>query len=159
MNNYLTGTLLLVIVVLFASYSLSNTKTPNATKVTSVITVPEPSHDFGDIDIFGGTVQTTYTLRNEGPEDVTILSAVTSCMCTEGKIGDLTFGMHGSSGVTVVIPAGGEQVLTAIFDPLAHGPDGTGKIKRELTLKTDSTGTPEILVTFSGNVVKGETSP
>ena len=35
-----------------------------------------------------------------------------------------------------------------------HGPNGTGRIKRELTLQTNSTITPEIKATFTANVVK-----
>ncbi len=156
MNKYIIGALILVGILIVASYGLTKDETSQLTEVASVITVVEPSHDFGDIDIFSGKVSTTYTLKNEGDEDVSILSAVTSCMCTAGKIGDLEFGMHESSGKTVIIPAGEEKTLTATFDPLAHGPNGIGKIKRELMLKTNSTVTPEIKVTFSGNVVKND---
>ena len=154
MNKYLLGIGLLVILLILASIGFS--KTDKNTQVASLVSVVGDAHDFGEIDIFGGKVQTTYTLQNEGIEDVSIISAATSCACTEGAIGDLTFGMHGSSGKIVVIPAGEEKVLTATFDPLAHGPNGTGKIKRELMLKTNSTVTPEIKVTFSGNVIKDE---
>jgi len=157
MNKYLIGVGILAIILIFASYGLSNLKTNTSAEVASAISVAEDSYDFGDIDIFGGKVSTTYVLKNGGLEDVNITSAVTSCMCTEGEIGDLTFGMHESSGKTVIIPAGEEKTLTAIFDPLAHGPNGTGKIKRELFLKTNSTVTPDIKVTFSGNVIKNET--
>ena len=89
-----------------------------------------------------------------GTEDVTILSGVTSCMCTEGEIDNLRFGMHESSGTTIVIPAGGEKILKATFDPLAHGPEGVGAIKRDVVLKTNSTETPQIKVVFAANVVK-----
>lgn len=155
MNKYIIGAIILAVVLIVASYGLPKNDAAN-TKVASTVTVVEQPHDFGDIDIFGGKVSTTYTLKNEGSEDVTITSAVTSCMCTEGEIGDLKFGMHESSGKTVVIPRGEEKTLTATFDPLAHGPNGTGKIKRELFLKTNSIETPEVKVTFSGNVIKNE---
>lgn len=157
MNKYLIGAILLTILLMFTSFGLSNTETKNIEQVTSPISVVGDGYDFGEINIFGGKVQATYSLKNEGTEDVSITSAVTSCMCTEGKIGDLTFGMHESFGKTVIIPAGEEKILTATFDPLAHGPSGTGKIKRELFLKTNSITTPEIKVTFSGDVVKNET--
>ncbi len=157
MNKYIIGAIILAVVLILASYGLPGDDTTNAkAEVASAVTVVEQLHDFGDIDIFGGKVSTTYTLKNEGAEDVSITSAVTSCICTEGEIGDLKFGMHESSGKTVIIPAGEEKTLTATFDPLAHGPNGTGKIKRELFLKTNSTETPEIKVTFSGNVIKNE---
>lgn len=156
MNKYILGAVILAIVLILTSYGLPGGNTAN-TEVASAIIIVEKQYDFGDIDIFGGKVSTTYGLKNEGTENVSIISAVTSCMCTEGEIGDLKFGMHESSNNTVVIPAGEEKTLTATFDPLAHGPNGTGKIKRELMLKTNSTVTPDIKVTFSGNVVKNET--
>jgi len=156
MNKYVIGVVILVGVLILASYGFSNTGNTSASEVASAITVVEPPYDFGDIDIFGGKVSTTYTLKNEGAEDVSILSAVTSCMCTEGEIGGLVFGMHESSGKTVTIPAGEEKVLTATFDPLAHGPEGTGPIKRELLLKTNSSVTPEVKVTLEAVVIKNE---
>jgi len=157
MNRYIFGALIIaVLIIAFVFLPADGQKSTLNAKVASTITVAETPYDFGDIDIFGGKVSTTYTLINTGTEDVSITSAVTSCMCTEGEIGGLTFGMHESSGDMIIIPAGGEKILTATFDPLAHGPEGTGKIKRELYLKTNSTATPEIKVTFSGNVVKNK---
>ncbi len=156
MNKYIIGAGILAVLFILLSFGSSNNETDSVAQAVSAVSVAENSYDFGEIDIFGGKVSTTYTLKNEGSEDVTITSAVTSCMCTEGSIGDLTFGMHESSGNTVIIPAGEEKTLTATFDPLAHGPNGTGKIKRELFLKTNSTITPEIKVTFTGNVIKNE---
>jgi len=157
MNKYqlIGGSLFVAGALLWGVYAASD-KTNEATveQVNSAIEATQETFDFGDIDIFGGKVETIYEIQNTGTADVTIVSAVTSCMCTEGKIDDLTFGMHGQNGVVVVIPAGGTKALTAIFDPLAHGPEGTGPITRELTLKTNSKPTPEITVKFSGNVVK-----
>lgn len=151
MNKYLIGAIILATILIFTSYGFSGMGTP---KVASAITVVESAHDFGDIDIFDGKVSTTYTLKNEGLEDVQILSAVTSCMCTEGEIDGMRFGMHEQSNKEVIIPAGEEKILTATFDPLAHGPNGTGKITRELSLATNSSETPTIIVTFAANVVK-----
>lgn len=121
------------------------------------ISVVEQPHDFGDIEIFAGKVSTNYTLKNEGTEAVTIIKAVTSCMCTEGEIAGLTFGMHGSEVKSVTIPAGGEEVVKATYDPLAHGPNGVGPVTRMLNLETNSTETPKIELRFSANVVKTET--
>ena len=122
-------------------------------KNSSEIVTDKLTYDFGSIDIFAGKVSTEYVLTNKGEEGVTVTSAITSCMCTEGSIGGMTFGMHSGSG-SIVIPAGGSETLVATYDPLAHGPNGTGKIKRELTLQTDSTVTPEIVVTFTADVYK-----
>jgi len=157
MNKYLITLIIIIVVFLIAFYGIPSNKIDDTSEVMSAITVSESSYDFGDIDIFGGKVSTTYVLKNDGLEDVSILSAQTSCMCTEGEIGGLKFGMHESSGNTIIIPAGEEEILTAIYDPLAHGPDGVGKAKREIFLKTNSTSTPEIKVTFTVNVTKNET--
>lgn len=156
MNKYIVGSTVVVIAVvaLFYGLNIGEEKLDLNAQVASAVTVENLSHDFGDIDILGGKVSTTYTLKNEGTEDVYITSAITSCMCTEGKIGELQFGMHGSNDKIVVIPAGGEEILTAIYDPLAHGPEGTGAVTRELSLQTNSTITPKILVKFSANVIK-----
>ncbi len=155
-NIYIIGAIVIFALLIFITFYSSNSNKNEISQVSSAISVVENSYDFGDIDIFGGKVETVYTLKNEGTEDVVITSGYTSCMCTEGIVGDLTFGMHGNSGNEVVIPAGGTETLRAIFDPLAHGPEGIGPIKRELFLETNSTATPEIKVTFSGNVTKNE---
>jgi hypothetical protein len=158
MNKYTLGIIGIIIIVFlgFAVNTANDKKAEKNKQVASVITVDKEFYDFGDIDIFGGKVTTTYTLKNEGIEDVKIVSAVTSCMCTEGEIGGMKFGMHSVIGGSVVIPAGGKEVLIATFDPLAHGPEGTGKIIREIILQTNSTETPEIKVRLSANVVKNE---
>ncbi|MEK7134242.1 MAG: DUF1573 domain-containing protein [Patescibacteria group bacterium] len=155
MNKYTIGILVLVILLGTALFfAPDGKKTEQKKEVASVIIAEPLSYDFGDIDIFGGKVTTSYALKNMGTEDVTILSGVTSCMCTEGEIDNLRFGMHESSGTTIVIPAGGEKILKATFDPLAHGPEGVGAIKRDVVLKTNSTETPQIKVVFAANVVK-----
>ena len=156
MNKYIIG--VLVIVALIAVYIFSNSGNQEQTKtaVASEIVVVESSYDFGEIDIFGGKVSTDYIIKNTGQEDVTVKSAFTSRMCTEGEIDNILFGMHDNKKMSVVIPAGGEKVLTATYDPLAHGPSGTGKITRELTIKTNSSITPELVVKFSADVVKNE---
>lgn len=157
MNSYTIGALALVAVLLLVTYTYSSDRgsgDATQTAVTAPLSVENDRYDFGEIDIFGGKVQTTYTLRNEGTEDIAIIGAETSCMCTEGEIAGRTFGMHGSEVDSVVIPSGEEEVLTATFDPLAHGPSGTGKITRELMLRTNSTETPEVRLMFTGDVVK-----
>ena len=158
MNKYTLGIIGIIIIVFlgFAVNTSNDKKIEKNRQVASVVSVDQGSYDFGDIDIFGGKVSVDYIIKNEGNEDVQITSAITSCMCTSGEIGNMKFGMHSATGGRVTIPAGGQEVLTATFDPLAHGPDATGKIKRELTLTTDSTKTPELTVYLSANVVKNE---
>ncbi|MDC1205652.1 DUF1573 domain-containing protein [Candidatus Pacebacteria bacterium] len=159
MNRYLIGVIALGIILL--GYAMISSDQDNVEAVTNEtssakIVVLEEPYDFGDIDIFAGKVDTTYTLKNEGTEDVTITKAGTSCMCTEGVIAGLTFGMHGSDVKSVVIPAGGEEKVKAIYDPLAHGPGGTGPVTRTLMIETNSSKTSQIELRFSANVVKNE---
>ena len=161
MNKYIIGVIVLGVALLGYSVISSNqgSKSTDATNTgpsASKITVLEQPYDFGDIEIFAGKVSTNYTLKNEGTEAVTITKAVTSCMCTEGEIAGLTFGMHGSEVKSVTIPAGGEEVVKATYDPLAHGPSGVGPVTRMLNLETNSTETPKIELRFSANVIKTE---
>ena len=158
MNKYILWIIgvLVIVFLVFAVNTQNGKKQEKNKQVASIITIEKIAHNFGDINIFGGKVSATYTLKNGGDEDVKIISAVTSCMCTEGDIGGLKFGMHESSEKIVIIPAGGEEILTATFDPLAHGLNGTGKVTRQLMLKTNSTETPEIEVRFEANVIKNE---
>jgi hypothetical protein len=157
MNKFTIIIIIFAIAIITSAIIISNGKKSESNQqIASVISVDRESHDFGEIEIFAGKVETTYILTNEGEQDVIIKSAITSCMCTEGIIGKMKFGMHSATGGYVVIPAGGEETLTAIYDPLAHGPDGVGKITRELTVKTNSITTPEITVKLSANVVKNQ---
>jgi len=161
MNKYIIGVIVGTLVLIGALLIFSNqdgegVKVSPIVSSTSKIVVIEQPYDFGDIDIFAGKVDTTYTLKNEGAEDVTITKASTSCMCTEGEIAGLTFGMHGSDVKSFVIPAGGEEIVKAIYDPLAHGPMGTGPVSRVLMLETNSSITPKIELRFSANVIKNE---
>ncbi len=153
MNNYIIGALIIAGALIGGSILFMGGRPAVDKAVASEIILETDEYDFGDIDIFGGKVKTTFRLTNAGNADVTVLSGVTSCICTEGELDSLTFGMHGSTGETV-IPAGETKELVAIYDPLAHGPDGVGKIKRQLQLKTNSSVTEYIDVSFTGNVVK-----
>jgi hypothetical protein len=157
-NKYLIGSVIIGVGLIGLSV-LNTGEKDSAMEVTNTVSnsklsVIEQPYDFGDIEIFAGKVDTTYTLKNEGTEPITITKAGTSCMCTEGEIAGLTFGMHGSDVKSVVIPAGGEEVVKAIYDPLAHGPDGVGPVTRTLELETNSIETPKIELRFSANVIK-----
>ncbi len=158
MKKYIIGVLVLGIALIgyFALSSDASSVAENTTVSTSKVSVLEQPYDFGDIEIFAGKVSTEYTLKNEGSEEIIVTKAQTSCMCTEGEIAGMVFGMHGSEVESVVIPAGGEEVVKATYDPLAHGPSGTGPVTRTLQLQTNSTETPKIELRFSANVIKTE---
>jgi len=133
-----------------------------AAQVTAPLTAQESFYDFGTITMKDGLVDTEYTLTNEGDEPLTIGKVYTSCMCTTASITESNgtekgkFGMPGHRGIlttanTTVAP--GESVtVTAVFDPNAHGPAGTGLAQRSIFLETDSTKTPEVELRFKAMV-------
>lgn len=149
--------ILAAIVVLVGLVGNKEESSQEVSKVSSSsIVIENDAYDFGDIDIFGGKVSAEYTLVNEGGEDVLITKATTSCGCTEGEIGDESFGMHFGMNNEVVIPANSSVVMTGIYDPLAHGPDAVGPVTRMLMLQTNSTITPTLEVRLTANVIKNE---
>ena len=159
-----TNTTLLIIIsavlvaggVLIFSGDTNQSRETEAVKSSSSLSVDRNDHDFGEIDIFAGTVETDFILTNEGSEDVTIIAGTTSCGCTNGSIEGISFGMHEKMSGQVIVKAGESKSVTAVYDPLAHGPSGTGKVTRQLFLKTNSEATPEIELKVSANVVKNE---
>lgn len=159
MNKYIIGAVVAVLIGFTLMSANQGSDSANTTSVgtsAAVVSVVEQPYDFGDIEIFDGKVSTSYTLKNGGAESMTITKAGTSCMCTEGEIAGFVFGMHGSEVKSVIIPAGGEEVVKATYDPLAHGPSGVGPVTRMLNLETNSTETPKIELRFSANVIKTE---
>jgi hypothetical protein len=121
---------------------------------TSSLASDRQIHDFGDIDIFSGKVTTEFALTNDGSDDIVVTEGTTSCGCTDGEIGGISFGMHEKMSGDFTILAGETKNLTVIYDPLAHGPSGTGKIDRQVFIKTNSTVTPELEVRVTANVTK-----
>jgi len=159
MKNTIIISLLVIVVIIGAILLTSNQGTDDSTSlipatVASAITLDKTVHDFGSIDIFGGKVSTDFILTNSGPDDVTILAGTTSCGCTEGEINGIRFGMHEVMAQQLTIPASQSIPVTAIYNPLAHGPDATGQIKRQLFLKTNSSVNPEIEMRIEANVFK-----
>jgi len=124
------------------------------TKSSASLVANSAFYDFGEIDIFGGKVSTEYTVTNTGSEPLTLTSARTSCMCTEGFIDDQQFGMHKDLSQKITLQPGASKQVKAVYDPMAHGPDATGPIDREVILRTDSASTKEVKLRFRGNVVK-----
>jgi hypothetical protein len=152
---------IVALVILGLGYAVLNNRSNQEpvsakTTVASKVVVTEGSYDFGTIDIFGGKVETDFMLTNEGTEDIAIIAGTTSCGCTDGSIDGIGFGMHEQMSGPAIIKAGESKNVTAIYDPLAHGPEGTGTVTRQLFLKTNSKTTPEIELRISANVVKNQ---
>lgn len=122
-------------------------------------------YDFGEVPMSEGKVSHIFDITNTGGADLKVSDLYTSCMCTEarlivdGKKGP-KFGMpgHGTSSSfwSDSIAPGQTAQLEVIFDPNAHGPNGTGPIRRTVTVVSNNGGqrNMENSFTFSGVVVK-----
>lgn len=162
--NKQTILIIALVVLIGVGFSIMS-KTPNTAPeemqkemknevVTAALTTSEEQFDFGTIDIFGGKVTTEFPVTNTGEEAITVLDGTTSCACTSAELEGVGFDMHKGMNKTVTIQPGETKMMSATYDPLFHGPNGTGKITREVILKTNSATTPEIRAIFKANVVK-----
>lgn len=148
---------LLGVLSFFLNDSINSTEMKVQKNVSSsALVVDRQLHDFGEIDIFSGVVTTTFALTNEGADDIVVSNGTTSCGCTNAELGGIGFGMHNGMSEEYVIPAGEKRDLTVIYDPLAHGPSGTGLAQRYISLKTNSSISPELEVRIKVMVVKNK---
>jgi hypothetical protein len=117
-------------------------------------------HDFGEIPIDGGVVETVFQVENDG-EETQLVAVYTSCGCTSAvlEFGDGStagpFGMPGHGDPLEIdrtlAPGESFQVKLA-FDPAAHGPQGLGNVMRVVSLHTRGGATAELTIT--ANVVR-----
>ena len=127
----------------------------------SSLIVSETFYDFGTISMKNGNVIKEFTVTNPTAEAITLEAVFTSCMCTTaflvGPDGSMKgpFGMPGHGSATRLketIGPGEEAEIEVVFDPAAHGPEGTGLIKRVVYAETDSEAAPKFQLTFEANV-------
>lgn len=154
------------------SGTLGDLSATNSGKITPL---EDLSHDWGDVNIEGGTVNYTFNFKNDGDKNLVIKTANTSCMCTTATVklangsASPSFGMVGMNSAGPwggVVKPGEEFKMEVVFDPLAHGPDAVGPITRSIFLVTSSTtngdyakidprsGEMTTEITLSGNVLK-----
>ncbi len=171
MKIFLRNLLLLPLLVVLAGCAAPDTsESPTSSGVdktnasSGVITIAQNNIDLGEIPIEGGDVEATFTFTNNGEEAVTLLSGETSCMCTEAVItssdGDISprikMAGHGAiAKLDQVILPGEQATLVATFDPMAHGPNALGQVKRDVIVQTDSQTTPQLRFSFRGDVIGG----
>ena len=126
-----------------------------------MLVAEENSYDFGTISMADGKVSHIFTVKNISTAPAVIKKVFTSCMCTtvllvtrEGKVGP--FGMAGHAQIPEInktIAPGEEVSVEVTFDPAAHGPSGTGKIRRVVYVEQGGSDKPLELV-FEANVTK-----
>jgi len=166
--NKLTISVLAIIIIIGGWFFFANNQSaPSAEGSGKLELISENDFDFGEILMTGGLVRHNFTLKNTGDAPVRITSAKTSCMCTTANIikqnGEDAgpFGMGGSHGpnprINMEILPDEEVIIEAIYDPLAHGPDATGKLIREIFVSTNNGET--IRLKFRGEGVKELSEP
>lgn len=120
------------------------------------------SYDFGDIPIRGGTVSADFQLQNNSDAPVRLAAVYSSCMCTTALLAgdgwrEGPFGMPGHDLPTTLdreVAPGEAFELTMIFDPMAHGPDAVGPVRRAVAIHTADGGFMQLET--SGNVIPGD---
>ena len=142
-----------------------NTQAETSSAVsTATYKLDKTAYSFGTISQRDGNVETFYELTNTGTDEIFVKEMFTSCMCTRAQLvfaNDQTgfYGMKGHGGATDFrvgksIQPGETVKIKAVFDPNAHGPQGVGYIKRNITLETNLADSPIIQVSFDADVVK-----
>ena len=154
--------LLLGIVLLFSACSKSSNELLSKSNSGKLSMTESPEFDFNDINIKGGQVEHIFKMKNDGPDDLIIKSAYTSCMCTTAQVmvGDELspkFGMNGhgntNSNWGYAVKPGEEFEVKAVFDPMAHGEDAVGPVARSIFIETSEVTTE---LKISGNVLSEE---
>ena len=163
MNKQLVGIGIGVIVLAVVGFTLlSPNKTDSVTAVSSGTLVAKAAvYDFGTVPMSQGDVIHEYIVENQGTEPVTVNRVYTSCGCTTAQILDGSgvdqgmFGMQGHGfpdSANVVVEPGDFMAVRAIYDPAAHGPQGTGPARRMIYLESNSETTPRIELSFNAVV-------
>ncbi len=164
-NKVLVGLVsLFSILILVSGMVLVNKTQPPALEVSGAAKVEvlgAETHDWGEIDIEGGYVEKTFQIKNTGDTDLEITNFKTSCMCTETQVsilGDKSpiFGMHTKSGWKGSIKPGETADINVVFDPMFHGPQGTGQITRLVSFNTNDFSNQTVEFRLTGNVVRVE---
>ncbi len=165
MKKFIAGSILMVAFTVLAAVALSQASVtePDAKNPleASIMETNPASYDLGEVVMKNGNVTREYKVKNNSDKTVKLKKITTSCMCTKAKVkvGDKEsrlFGMEGmgdkNAPVNMEITLGEEALVTAIFDPAAHGPQGVGPIDRVVTLTfSDPAGIVELR--FAGKVV------
>lgn len=155
----------ITLVVLIGGIALVNSR-PTESQVLSpigadVVEANPTEYDLGEVPMKDGEVTREYRIKNTTDKPLKIKKIVTSCMCTRAKVAigereSRLFGMEGHGDrnppVNMELPAGQEALVTAVFDPAAHGPSGVGPFDRVVTLTfSDPAGVVELK--FKGVVI------
>jgi hypothetical protein len=153
------GLVSLVVIVAGLAFSSKTAKVEfSKTGDAKVEFLNETSFDWGEIDIYGGNATYTFEFKNTGTAPLELANVKTSCACTEARVtinGTKSpfFGMHTRSTWTGSLAPQETAEVYVVFDPLFHGPGGTGAAYRLVSIDTNSKETPRIELKLTGVVI------
>ena len=128
------------------AYTGRQTTSANNSKATVEgprIPLSRSFHDFGVVPQYGGIVETTFVIKNEGTAPLAIGDITTSCSCTSASV-----------AVQSVAP-GGNTTLTVRFDPNFHA-EPLHVFKRTVFIPTNDPTTPEAEVVIQVDIQEGK---
>lgn len=136
------------------STSASITSSQNAKAETS-----QTNFDWGRINMKGGNVSKTFTIKNTGTDILKLTNIKTSCHCTKAQVktgssSSPLFGMNSISSWIGEVPPGQQAQLEVVFDPAYHGPQGVGPISRLVSVETNDASSSRIEFSLTGTVYK-----
>lgn len=150
---------LVIFILGVAAISSSSPQTLNKNANSHIEFMSEKQHNWGEIDIEGGVVEKEFEIKNTGEGNLEVNNFKTSCMCTEVEViinGERSpaFGMHSQSGWKGVIKPGESAQIHVVFDPMFHGPQGTGPVTRYISFNTNDQDNSSVELKLTGDVVK-----
>lgn len=154
---FVVGGILLLVAALIYGPALLGKESQSA---SGRIEIVDPIFNAGTISMAAGLVEHTFEIKNIGEGDFKIKEIYTSCMCTTARLEvngkeSPEFGMHTNSLLwSEIIPAGETARLKVVFDPVFHGPTGTGQMARVVYLKTNILGQERAQAVMNINVVQ-----
>lgn len=154
--------ILTTLAILFGGIVFINNTTASSQVVVSnnaKVVVESDTFDWGNIPINGGNVTKKFTIKNTGTENLQLTNIKTSCHCTTASVNisgneSPSFGMSGTSQWVGEMKPGQEATLNVVFDPLFHGPQGTGPINRYISVETNDKSNSKLTFSLTGVVIK-----
>jgi hypothetical protein len=160
MKKLLLSLIALTSLLVLAGCNNDNITADAETLIDAPLAIQNSFIDYGNIAMDQGEISMDFEIKNNGDQPVIAKRMYTSCMCTsatlssEGKT-SLSVGMQGHGGGDLIykrIQPGETAIVTAIFDPNAHGPSGTGVNRRGVYIETNSSITPMLELGFTTTV-------
>ncbi len=154
--------ILTTVAILFGGILFLNNTSASSQVVASAnaeAVVESDTYDWGNIPINGGNVTKKFSIRNTGSDPLQLTNIRTSCHCTTASVTiygneSPSFGMSGTSQWVGEVKPGQEATLNVVFDPLFHGPQGTGPVNRYISVETNDKSNSKLTFSLTGVVIK-----